>query len=97
LFATTKTFLDDLGLRSLEELPALESGSVAVPAEFELQFAQIAQASGQPVIESTAAVEPATAASPVQEPDPASAVEASIAETSAASLSTPQSAPQPSH
>lgn len=41
LFATTRQFLDDLGLRSLEELPALEAGGAA-PAEFELQFAQAA-------------------------------------------------------
>ncbi len=46
LFATTKEFLDDLGLRSLEELPALESGG-QVPAEFELQFAQAARAAGE--------------------------------------------------
>lgn len=39
LFATTKAFLDDLGLRSLDELPPLESGTPVVPAEFELQFA----------------------------------------------------------
>ena len=45
LFATTKAFLDDLGLRSLEELPALEAGG-QVPAEFELQFAEAARAVG---------------------------------------------------
>lgn len=39
LFATTKAFLDDLGLRSLDELPPLEAGGGALPAEFELQFA----------------------------------------------------------
>jgi segregation and condensation protein B len=39
LLATTRSFLDDLGLRSLEELPVLESGT-EVPAEFELQFAE---------------------------------------------------------
>jgi segregation and condensation protein B len=38
LFATTQAFLDDLGLRSLEELPALEDGATVAPA-FELQFA----------------------------------------------------------
>jgi segregation and condensation protein B len=43
LFATTKDFLDDLGLRSLEELPALESAG-EVPVEFELQFADAARA-----------------------------------------------------
>jgi segregation and condensation protein B len=39
LFATTKTFLDDLGLRSLDELPPLESNTAVAPTEFELQFA----------------------------------------------------------
>jgi segregation and condensation protein B len=39
LFATTRHFLDDLGLRSLEELPALDRAEGAIPAEFELQFA----------------------------------------------------------
>jgi segregation and condensation protein B len=40
LFATTKAFLDDLGLRSLEELPALEDGTTVAP-EFELQFTEL--------------------------------------------------------
>ncbi len=41
LLATTRAFLDDLGLRSLEELPPLGVGTEAgsLPAEFELQFA----------------------------------------------------------
>jgi segregation and condensation protein B len=39
LFATTRSFLDDLGLRSLEELPILEDGATVAP-EFELQFAE---------------------------------------------------------
>jgi segregation and condensation protein B len=43
LLATTRAFLDDLGLRSLEELPVLESGG-QVPAEFELQFADAVRA-----------------------------------------------------
>jgi segregation and condensation protein B len=38
LFATTRAFLDDLGLRSLDELPILEEGTTIAP-EFELQFA----------------------------------------------------------
>ena len=38
LFATTRAFLDDLGLRSLDELPILEEGATVAP-EFELQFA----------------------------------------------------------
>jgi segregation and condensation protein B len=43
LFATTREFLDDLGLRSLEQLPALQATGEA-PAEFELQFAEAARA-----------------------------------------------------
>jgi len=39
LLATTRQFLDDLGLRSLQELPALD-GQEGVPEGFELQFAQ---------------------------------------------------------
>jgi segregation and condensation protein B len=46
LFATTKAFLEDLGLRSLEELPTLEAGG-QIPAEFELQFAEAARAAGE--------------------------------------------------
>jgi segregation and condensation protein B len=57
LFATTKEFLDDLGLRSLEELPALESGG-QVPAEFELQFAQAARAAGEGTPETAHATAP---------------------------------------
>jgi segregation and condensation protein B len=42
LFATTRQFLDDLGLRSLEELPALDHATGELPAELELRFAQAA-------------------------------------------------------
>jgi segregation and condensation protein B len=42
LFATTRAFLDDLGLRSLDELPVLEDGATVAP-EFELQFAEAAR------------------------------------------------------
>ena len=63
LFATTREFLDDLGLRSLEELPALESGG-QVPAEFELQFAQAARAAGEGAPE--AAPEPAPEAETIE-------------------------------
>lgn len=38
LLATTRAFLDDLGLAALDELPPLD-GAGAVPQEFELQFA----------------------------------------------------------
>ena len=38
LFATTRSFLDDLGLRSLEELPPLSGQGGVVSAEFELQL-----------------------------------------------------------
>jgi segregation and condensation protein B len=38
LLATTRAFLDDLGLRSLQELPPLDADGPLVPAKFELQF-----------------------------------------------------------
>lgn len=38
LFSTTKEFLDDLGLRSLAELPSLQQGTGDAPAELELQW-----------------------------------------------------------
>jgi segregation and condensation protein B len=47
LFATTKSFLDDLGLRSLEELPVLEDGTT-VASEFELQFAEATRTESPP-------------------------------------------------
>jgi segregation and condensation protein B len=59
LFATTKAFLEDLGLRSLEELPALEPGG-QLPGEFELQFADAARAAADPAT----TMGPATAAEP---------------------------------
>lgn len=43
LFSTTREFLDDLGLRSLDELPPLQNAGEP-PAEFELQFADAAPA-----------------------------------------------------
>jgi segregation and condensation protein B len=42
LFATTKQFLDDLGLHSLSQLPALESSSQAADALAQLDEAQMA-------------------------------------------------------
>ncbi|MFN3565837.1 MAG: SMC-Scp complex subunit ScpB [Burkholderiaceae bacterium] len=39
LFATTRAFLDDLGLRSLDELPPLDAGGSAAATDFELQLA----------------------------------------------------------
>jgi segregation and condensation protein B len=45
LLATTRAFLDDLGLRSLDELPVLEDGATVAP-EFELQFAVATRTDG---------------------------------------------------
>jgi segregation and condensation protein B len=42
LFATTRAFLDDLGLRSLDELPPLEE-QAPIATEFELQFSDAAR------------------------------------------------------
>jgi segregation and condensation protein B len=52
LFATTRSFLDDLGLRSLQELPPM-SGQADAAAEFELQLGAVA--AGEPVDSAAAA------------------------------------------
>ncbi len=49
LFATTRAFLDDLGLRSLDELPPLEEAAPR-PPEFELQFPESSQADPTPAM-----------------------------------------------
>jgi segregation and condensation protein B len=78
LFATTKAFLDDLGLCSLDELPPLENGASVAPAEFELQFAAATEAASVDASEndSSLAVN-ATEAGPTSispsDPQPASA------------------------
>ena len=105
LFATTKDFLNDLGLRSLEELPALESGG-QVPAEFELQFAEAAGAAGEgapAAIPEAAVDDDTTESAPVAIESAGATHEAADAEPSAdpaastppSSASTPTSA-QPS-
>lgn len=78
LFATTKAFLDDLGLRSLDELPPLENGAAVVSAEFELQFAAATEAASVDASENdsslavSATEAGATSISP-SDPQPASA------------------------
>ncbi len=47
LFATTRAFLDDLGLRSLDQLPTLEDGMTVAP-EFELQFSDALRSEAAP-------------------------------------------------
>jgi segregation and condensation protein B len=80
LFATTREFLDDLGLRSLEELPALETGG-QVPVEFELQFAEAARAAGDgDAIVDQAPLPAAVAASESNESEPG------VVETSGANI-----------
>jgi segregation and condensation protein B len=79
LFATTREFLDDLGLRSLEELPALETGG-QVPVEFELQFAEAARAAGGDDIVDQAPLPAAVAASESNESEPG------VVETSGANI-----------
>src|SRR6266404_9244778 len=57
LYATTKTFLDDLGLRSLQELPPLANGNAApLPLELELPMTHAALIPGA----DAGAVAPAT-------------------------------------
>jgi segregation and condensation protein B len=51
LFATTRSFLDDLGLRSLDELPPLTGQGEAAVAEFELQLGAAVAETADPAIE----------------------------------------------
>jgi len=97
LFATTKDFLNDLGVRSLEELPALESGG-QVPAEFELQFAEATRVAAEsaPATAFGAAPEAETTESALVAIETAGAtIEPADAEPSAdpAASSPPSSAP----
>ncbi len=87
LFATTRQFLDDLGLRSLEELPALGATGQLSPqlaAEFELQFgtgaapvsepaAAAAAGAPAPALDPVPTATPDPALDPVPTPDPATA------------------------
>jgi len=91
LFATTRSFLDDLGLRSLEELPPLADAPGAAP-EFELQFADAARsAASAPLLAADASdsmIEPDAADAP--EPATADAELSADAEpTSSDSATTP--------
>ncbi|WP_343623284.1 SMC-Scp complex subunit ScpB [Roseateles puraquae] len=90
LYATTKAFLDDLGLASLEQLPALEVGSE--PPAFEALQGQLLDAEEPEAVASDAAAPeavledavtaqtseaavPAAVNEPIVEPTPASAPE----------------------
>lgn len=55
LFATTRGFLDDLGLRSLQELPPMGGDGAAAAAEFELQLGAAEAPAAPPRIEPAAA------------------------------------------
>ncbi len=90
LFATTKSFLDDLGLRSLEELPLLESGG-QVPVEFELQFAEAARATTESITDPAPAAVEAEGA-----PDEAADAEPSADQPSTTPPSSAPTSVQPS-
>ena len=87
-------------MRSLEELPPLESGTANLPAEFELQFAQATDsaASGQPAADSLQAAVPVAVADAVAEVR-AETAEANAADSAdiASSDTSSEPAPQPSH
>lgn len=85
LFATTRDFLNDLGLRALDELPPLEGG-VAVPAEFELQFSELAAPAVQTPPESD---EPEVVASPAPDADGALALADPVPLSQAPAAETP--------
>lgn len=78
LFATTRQFLDDLGLRSLDELPPLGDAAPELPSEFELQFSTLAAAAtpaasiSVPTGELALPLETAPSPLPSEPPQPAS-------------------------
>ncbi len=94
LFATTRQFLDDLGLRSLEELPALDAGGAVTP-EFELQFAAAAGEASTPEASGDLISALETESTPVAAlAEPAeSAGSAEPPVSTEASVATPDSAP----
>lgn len=95
LFATTRQFLDDLGLRSLEELPALGATGQLPPqlaAEFELQFgtgaAQVADPAAAVVAVSVASA-PDSVPTPTPTRDPATDLPLAAAAAAAPASSLP--------
>jgi segregation and condensation protein B len=61
LFATTRAFLDDLGLRSLQELPPLAGqGATEAAAEFELQLGAASSAATAAAVDTPAVAHVAT-------------------------------------
>jgi segregation and condensation protein B len=96
LFATTRQFLDDLGLRSLEELPALDAGGAVTP-EFELQFAAAAGDASAPgaagdlisalEADTASALAPVESAASPESPEPTASTEASAVASDPASTS----------
>jgi segregation and condensation protein B len=83
LYATTKAFLDDLGLASLEQLPALEVGSE--PPAFEALQGQLLDAAEEAPPEAPAAAQAAAEEAAAVESAPAA--EEAAAEAPAPSLS----------
>jgi len=68
LFATTRSFLDDLGLRSLQELPPL-AGQGEASAEFELQLRAAASGdAGEPAAQVAMADTGSAAVTPAVQP-----------------------------
>ncbi|MDH0864233.1 SMC-Scp complex subunit ScpB [Mitsuaria sp. GD03876] len=77
LYATTKQFLDDLGLHSLEQLPALIQGGDPTPIAGALQASLLEDPPGDAVVEvepdgtAPAAVDAAPAETPAETPEEA--------------------------
>jgi len=82
LYATTKTFLDDLGLRSLQELPPLED----IAKTLDLTPTPPPEPASQPASQPESASQPASQPESASQPEPASQPE---------SASQPEPASQP--
>ncbi|WP_082876805.1 SMC-Scp complex subunit ScpB [Hydrogenophaga crassostreae] len=90
LFATTRQFLDDLGLASLDQLPPLEGGDVQESALDRLDFESL---SAQMPLEEGAEVDVSVSGEP--EKDPAIAVDGEPIESGEHVAALPQDRPTP--
>ena len=69
LYATTRQFLDDLGVESLDQLPAMDSTPAQVAMLEQIEFGMAEPAEGTPA-EQLASVEAAGSETAVLEADP---------------------------
>ncbi|WP_431051405.1 SMC-Scp complex subunit ScpB [Roseateles sp. L2-2] len=91
LYATTKHFLDDLGLHSLEQLPALIQGGDPTPIAGALQASLLEEPPGDVVVE----IEPAEPAATAESAETVDTAEAAETAEAAGEAQAPETAEAP--